>query len=87
MEPREVVWIFCSFMVLLHGEVKVRKGNLSLFPNGPVFDVIFVNGSGVKNQTYGHGTMIDSLKTIMMKLHSFDTATYQHLICTLFAQP
>ena len=48
-------------------EVKVRKGNLSLFPNGQVYAVIFVNDSAVVNHKDGQWTMTGSLKTIVVK--------------------
>ena len=54
----------------------MRKWNLSLFRNGPVYAVIFVNDSAIVNQTDGHWTMTGSVKIIIMKpLHSLDTAT------------
>ena len=57
-------------------KMKVKKENLSLFPIGPVYAVIFVNDSAIMNQTDGHWTMTGSVKIIIMKiLHSLDTAT------------
>ena len=57
-------------------KMKVKKGNLSLFPIGPVYAVLFVNDSAIMNQTDGHWTMTGSVKIIIMKiLHSLDTAT------------
>ena len=55
--------------------MKVKRGNLSLFPKGPVYAVIFVNDSANENQTDGHWTMSGSVKIIIVKpLHSLDTA-------------
>ena len=48
-------------------KVKVRKGNLSLFPNGPVHVVIFVKDSATMNQKNAHWTMTDSTKIIAKK--------------------
>ena len=36
---------------------KGEKGNLSFFPNGPLYAVIFVNYSNFMIQTDGHWTM------------------------------
>ena len=53
----------------------MEKENLSLFPNGPLCAVIFVNDSAIMNQTDGHWTMAGSVKSIILKpLHSPDTA-------------
>ena len=55
-------------------KMKMKKGNLSPFPNGPVHAVIFVNDSAIMNQTDGHWTMAGSVKsTILKPLHSLDT--------------
>ena len=65
-----------------------EKGNLSLSPNGQVYAVIFVNDPAIMNQNYGHWTMTGSVKILTMTpLPSLDTATYLHLIWTLYAQP
>ena len=52
----------------------MKKAKLSLFPNGKVYAVIFVNDSAIVKQTDGRWTMTGSVKIIIMKpLHSLDT--------------
>ena len=54
--------------------MKVKKGNLSQFPNGPVYAVIFVNDSAIMKQADGHWTMSGSMMSIILKhQHSLDT--------------
>ena len=47
--------------------MKIRKVNLSLLPNGPVYDVIFVNDSTNKNQKDGHWAMTGSVFVHLMR--------------------
>ena len=47
--------------------MKIRKGNLSLLPNGPVYDVIFVNDSTDMNQKDGHWAMTGSVFVHFMR--------------------
>ena len=47
--------------------VKIRKGNLSLFPNGPVYAVIFVNDLTNMNQKDGHWAMTGSVFVHLMR--------------------
>ena len=47
--------------------VKIRKVNLSLLPNGPVYAVIFVNDSTNMNQKDGHRAMTGSVFVHLMR--------------------
>ena len=55
MEAREVLWILCGSSSWRN--VKIRKENLSLPPNGQFYAVIFVNDPTIMNQKYAHWTM------------------------------
>ena len=55
-------------------KMKVKKENLSLFPNGLIYAVISVNVTAIMNRTSGHWTMIGSVKiTIVKPWHSLVT--------------
>ena len=65
LEPQEVVWTHSQRCG--SSSWKMLTGKLSLFPNGPVCAITFVNISAIVNQTDGHWTMTGSLKTIFMR--------------------
>ena len=58
---------FAASWFFLWKTVKIRKGNLSLLPNGPVYAVIFVNDSTNMNQKDGHWAMTGSVFLHLMR--------------------